>query len=251
MSELSEASRCELAWLAPPLAVEDHVVIDVHAAGVTWADLALTRGEGMSRPELPFVPGFELAGTIRSASRGSGFVVGQRVAGLTWTGAYAEQVSLPASQVAPVPDDISLEAAASLIVDHHTAFLALSRYAHLLPGETLLVHESAGRLDVATIQVGRALGARVMATARSEETVRIAAEVGADEVLDRRGAWADHVAWLTDGRGVDILLDPAGGQFVDDSMRCLAPGGRLLVAGRAGERLPALVGAGIRPLTHS
>ena len=238
--DLRGPEGCEVASVYAPPVGDGRVILDVHAAGVTFPDLLLTRGEYQLRPELPFVPGFEVAGTVRSAPKDSGFAPGERAAGFVWTGGFAEQAAVAIAHTVPIPTDMSFETAAALVVNHHTAHFALRRRARIRPGETLLVHGGAGGVGIASIQVGRALGARVLATARSEAAIRVAAEAGADEVIETGDGWKARVLSLTGGRGVDVVLDPVGGDLFDDTVRCLAPEGRLLVVGFAAGEIPTV-----------
>jgi len=215
------------------------VVIDVHAAGVTWPDLLLTRGLYQMKPPLPFVPGSEVAGVVRSAPEGSPFKVGSRVAAFPGLGAFQEVVAAHPSSVVPLPDRISFEAGAALPMNYLTVVFGLVRRGRLKAGETVLVHGAAGGVGSAGVQVAKAFGARVIAVVSTDAKRRIAEQAGADEVILADGFLA-AVKSLTGGRGADVILDPVGGDRFTDSLRSLAPEGRLLVVGFTGGEIPTV-----------
>ncbi len=209
------------------------VVVEVHAAGVNFPDVLQTRGLYQIKPELPFVPGAEVAGTVVS---GAGFTPGQRVVAFPGWGGYAERVACAAGMVFPLPDALSFAQGAALPMNYLTVDFGLVRRAHLQPGETVLVQGAAGGIGVATIQLAKVMGARVIAVVSSDDKAAVAREAGADEVvgLDFLGA----VKELTGGRGVDVVMDPVGGDRFTDSLRCLAREGRLLVVGFTAGDIP-------------
>ncbi len=217
----------------------DGVLIEVHAAGVTFPDVLLTRGRYQLRPEPPFVPGSELAGIVRSAPDDTGLRPGQRVAAFPGIGAFAELALVPPSLVFPIPDDLSFAAAAGLPMNLLTVHFALRRRARLEPGETVLVHGAAGGIGVGAIQLAKADGARVIAVTSTAEKAEIARAIGADETVEVAG-FKDAVRGLTDGRGADVVVDPVGGDRFTDSLRSLAPEGRLLVIGFTGGEIPTV-----------
>lgn len=216
----------------------EQVLIDVAAAGVSFPDLLLTRGLYQVKPPLPFVPGVEVAGTVRSAPAGAAVKPGERVMAFCMFGGFAEVVAAAPESVFPVPAHWSLEAGAGMIMNYHTAHFALHRRGRLRAGEVVLVHGAAGGVGSAAIQVARGAGARVLAVVGSEPKAEVARRAGAGEVLLSTGNWVEQVRSLTEGRGVDVVLDPVGGDIFDLSLKCLAPEGRLLVAGFAGGRIP-------------
>jgi NADPH:quinone reductase len=233
----------ELRDVPDPEPAEGHLLIDVEAAGVSFPDLLLTRGEYQMKPELPFTPGVECAGTVRWAPEGSGFAPGDRVMAITMVGGFAEVLKAPLPMCFPVPDGLSSEQAAGFLMNHHTAHFALHRRGRLGErgeGETLLVHGAAGGVGSAAVQVGRGLGARVVAVVSSDEKAAIAREAGADEVLDSGGDWVAGAKELTEGRGVDVVFDPVGGDRFETSPRCMAVEGRLLVIGFAEGTIPEI-----------
>lgn len=218
---------------------EGMVVIDVHAAGVAWPDLLLTRGQYQIKPALPFSLGGEAAGTVRSAPAGSSLTKGQRVAVLTGVGAWQDVLAVPAYNVFPLPDEVSWTAGAGLVFNYLTVHFALLRRGRLAEGETVLVHGATGGIGVATLQVAKAYGARTVAVVSSEAKRQAALDAGADDVVLADG-FLDAVRELTDGRGVDLVMDPVGGDRFTDSLRALAVEGRLLVVGFAGGEIPTV-----------
>ncbi|MDV3123294.1 NADPH:quinone oxidoreductase family protein [Mycobacterium sp. 21AC1] len=218
----------------------DAVVVDVGAAGVCFPDLLLLRGEYQLRLEPPFIPGMEVAGTVRSAPAGSGFTPGQRVSAFTMLGGYAEQVAVAPASVIPTPDGLDDGAAASLLGNYYTMYFALSRRGGLVPGETVLVLGSAGGIGTASIQLAKAMGARVVALVHRPDAADFVAGLGADVVLPLTDGWRQAVLDATDGRGVDMVVDPIGGEAFDDAVRVLATEGRLLVIGFAAGGIPTV-----------
>lgn len=230
-----------LADVDAPEPAEGTVLIEVHAAGVGFVDHLICRGEYQIRPPLPFVPGLEVAGVVRSAPAGSGFDPGMRVAAGTAFGGWAELVAAPAFLVMPLPDATSIDAGAGFVVNFQTAHLALTRRGRLREGETVLVHGAAGGVGTACVQVARALGAgTIIGVASGRERMAVAMAAGADHALDATGDWVTEVRDLTAGRGADVVCDPVGGEAFAQSLRCMAPEGRLLVIGFAAGAIPAV-----------
>jgi NADPH2:quinone reductase len=209
------------------------VVVDVGAAGVSFPDLLLLRGEYQLKLNPPFVPGTEIAGVVHSAPVDSGFKAGQRVSALSMLGSWAEQVAVPAGSVTPTPDGIDDGAAVCLLGNYYTMYFALARRAALRAGETVLVLGSAGGVGTAAIQIAKALGAKVIAMVHRPGAIDFVESLGADVVLPLTDGWAQAVREHTDGRGVDVVIDPVGGDAFDDAIRVLATEGRLLVLGFA------------------
>ena len=203
----------------PVPAPGDGVLIDVHAAGVAFPDLLQTRGLYQRRPELPFVPGMEAAGTVRAAPAGSGLRPGDRVAAFTRDGAFAEVTVAPAHLTFALPDALDFAEGAALVLNTHTAAFALVTRGRLQAGETVLVHGAAGGVGTAALQVARGLGARTIAVVSSDEKADVARRAGADDVVRSDGAWLDEVRG-----GVDLVVDPVGGDRFTDSLRSLRPG---------------------------
>jgi NADPH:quinone reductase len=238
VTELSGPDALELADVPEPDAA-DGVLIDVEAAGVAFPDLLLTRGQYQIKPPPPFVPGAEVAGRVRSAPEGSGFAAGDQVMALTF-GGFAELASSAPHLTFPVPDRFSIEQAAGFVMNYHTAHFALHRRGRLREGETVLVHGAAGGVGTATIQVAKGAGARVIAVVSSDAKEELARRAAADEVVRSDAEWLEAVRGLTGGRGVDVVMDPVGGERFLDSLRSLAPEGRLLVVGFAEGEIPTV-----------
>ncbi|MGO4200850.1 NADPH:quinone oxidoreductase family protein [Rhodococcus sp. TAF43] len=216
------------------------VLIDVKASGVCFPDLLISYGKYQLRAEPPFVPGTEVAGVVISAPEDSGFEPGQRVLAIPSLGGYAEQVAVHPNLVLPVPEELTFEEAASLIINYQTMEFALGRRARLQPGEAVVILGAAGGVGTSAIQLAKAHGARVIAVVRRDGADEFLREIGADEVVQLTDGWAARVRDLTGGRGADVLVDPVGGDAFDDAVRALAPEGRLVVIGFAGGGIPSV-----------
>jgi NADPH2:quinone reductase len=212
------------------------VVVDVKAAAVSFPDVLQSRGLYQYRPEMPFVPGAEVAGLVRSAPAGSGLAAGDRVAAFTGLGGMAEVAVAPAFMTLPLHESLDFAQGAALILNYHTAYFALKLRGRLAEGERVLVHGAAGGVGTAAIQVAKGLGASTIAVVSSEEKDRVARAVGADDVVRSDGPWREQVAERTGG--VDVVLDPVGGDRFTDSLRSLREGGRVVVVGFAGGSIP-------------
>jgi NADPH:quinone reductase len=220
---------------------DNHVVIDVRAAGVCFPDLLLAKGEYQLKLPPPFVPGMEAAGVVSSAPAGSGFRVGDRVSAFGILGAYAEQVAVPVPNVMRSPAELDDAEAVSLLVNYNTMYFALARRAAMRPGDTVLVLGSAGGVGTAAIQVAKAMGAKkVIGVVHREAAADYVAALGADLVVPLTDGWAEQVRDYTRGRGVDIVVDPVGGSVFDDAIRVLAIDGKLLVIGFAAGGIPTV-----------
>ena len=213
------------------------VVVDVHCAGVSFPEVLQTRGEYQVKPPLPFVPGSEVAGVVREASEGAAVAAGDRVAAFCMLGGFAEAAVAPTFFTFKLPDEFSFAEGAGLILNYHTAYFCLRTRGRLAEGETVLVHGAAGGVGVASIQVARGLGAKTIAVVSSDEKEAVAREAGADHVVRSDGAWKDEAKELSGG-GVDVVLDPVGGDRFTDSLRSLGEGGRLVVVGFTGGSIP-------------
>src|SRR4051794_31149723 len=213
----------------------DGVVVEVHAAGVAFPDALLTRGLYQYRPDPPFVLGAEIAGVVRSAPDDAQVRPGDRVVGLTMlTGGMAEVALLAPDRVFKLPDNVSFESGAGVLFNDLTVYFALTVRGRLQAGDSVLVHGAAGGIGTSALRLAPALGAsRVIAVVSSEEKGQIATAAGATDVVLADG-FKDAVKELTSGRGVDIVVDPVGGDRFTDSLRSLAPAGRLLVIGFTG-----------------
>jgi NADPH2:quinone reductase len=242
ISELSgpEAIAVVDAPEPPPahmLTPGEGVLIAVKAAGVSFPDVLQTRGLYQLKPDLPFVPGAEVAGTVLSAPAGSGLSEGERVMAFTVLGGMAERAVAPAYLTFPLADSLSVEQGASVILNYHTVYFALKLRGRLQAGESVLVHGAAGGVGTAALQVAKALGASTIAVVSSEEKERVAREAGADHVVRSDGPWREQATELSGG-GVDVVLDPVGGDRFTDSLRSLKEGGRALVVGFTGGSIP-------------
>jgi NADPH:quinone reductase len=213
------------------------VVIDVHAAGVSFPEVLQTRGEYQLKPPLPFIPGSEVAGVVRSASPGAGVEVGERVAAFCALGAFAERTVAPPFLTFPLPAALDFAQGAGLILNYHTAYFSLALRGRLREGETVLVHGAAGGVGTAALQVAHGLGARTIAVVSDDAKAQIARDAGADEVLRVDEPWKDQAKELTGG-GVHVVLDPVGGERFTDSLRSLREDGRLVVVGFTGGSIP-------------
>jgi NADPH:quinone reductase len=202
------------------------VIVDVHAAGVSFPEVLQTRGEYQFKPELPFVPGSEVGGVVRDT--------GQRVAAFSFLGAFAEVAVAPEYMVFPIPDEWSYAQGAALVLNYHTAYFSLKTRGRLADGETVLIHGAAGGVGTASIQVANGLGARTIAVVSSDDKEKVARDAGADEVV-RVDGFKDAVKELG---GADLVLDPVGGDRFTDSLRSLREEGRVVVVGFTGGSIP-------------
>ena len=239
VTRLDGPDAVELAEVDAPTG--DGVLVDVYAAGAAFPDALLTRGLYQYRPDPPFVLGAEIAGVVRSAPDGSHVRPGDRVVGLTMlTGGMAEVAVLSPDRVFKLPDNVSFEAGAGLLFNDLTMYFALTVRGRLRQGETMLVHGAAGGIGTSTLRLASVLGAsRIIAVVSTKEKGEIATAAGATDVVLSEG-FKDAVKELTGGRGVDIVVDPVGGDRFTDSLRSLAPAGRLLVIGFTGGEIPTV-----------
>jgi NADPH2:quinone reductase len=213
------------------------VVVDVHCAGVAFPELLQTRGQYQIKPPLPFVPGSEVAGVVRSAPAGATVEAGDRVAAFCALGGFAETAVAPPFLTFALPAELDFAQGAGLILNYHTAYFSLHLRGRLREGETVLVHGAAGGVGTAALQVAKGLGARTIAVVSSELKEQVALEAGADHVVRSDGAWKDEAKELSGG-GVEVVFDPVGGSLFTDSLRSLREGGRLIVVGFAGGSIP-------------
>lgn len=220
------------------------VRISVHAAGVNFFDSLLVAGTYQQKPELPFVPGAEIAGTIIEAEAGSDLSAGDRVLarlspdGIAG-GGYAEVAFARPQHTMKIPDSMSFEHAAAFFINYQTGWFGLHRRAHLQPGEFLLVHAAAGGVGSAAVQLGKAAGATVIASVGSPEKAEVAGRLGADLVVEhRKEDLAQAVKDFTKGHGADVIYDPVGGEAFERSTKCIAFEGRLVVVGFTSGQIP-------------
>jgi NADPH2:quinone reductase len=235
IAELGGPDKLKLVDVPDPVPSPANVLIDVQAAGVSFVDLLMTQGLYQDKPDLPFVPGIEVAGTVRSAPDGTRFRVGDRVAAYVNTGGYAEvAVASPAFTMA-LPDELDFNQGAAIAMNFQTVHFALARRGRLRSGEHVLVHGAAGGIGTAAIQVAKGLGAHVTAIVDCEANIDVAKAAGAHDVVVAQDGWAKAVAGVGP---VNVTVDPVGGDFFTDSLRLLAPEGRHLVIGFAAGGIP-------------
>src|SRR3954468_13843111 len=242
--ELEGPSSIKLVDIDEPgpqhmLAPDGGVVVDVKVAGVSFPEVLQSRGEYQFKPPLPFVPGAEVGGLVRSAPEGSGLAEGDRVAAMCMLGGFAEVAVAPPFLTFKLPDELDFAQGAALVLNYHTAWFSLKLRGRLEEGEWVLVHGAAGGVGTASLQVAAGLGARTIGVVSSDEKERVAREAGADEVLRSDGPWKDQAKEVSGG-GVDVLVDPVGGDRFKDSLRSLAEGGRLVVVGFTGGSIPEI-----------
>jgi len=220
------------------------VRIRLRASAINYFDSLMISGQYQTKPDLPFVPGSEISGVVINAPAGSGFQPGDRVmalvdnVGLT-RGGYAEVADAAPGSVAPMPAKMGFDEAAAFTLIFQTGWFGLHRRANLQAGETLLVHAGAGGVGSAAIQLGKAAGAIVIATAGSDEKVEVCRELGADHAINYKTQdFVEEVKKITGGRGADVVYDPVGGDVYDRSTKCIAFEGRIVIVGFTSGRIP-------------
>ena len=235
-----EPSELELSELPDLSAGLGQVLIQVKAVGVNFPDILMVQGKYQVKPPFPFAPGSEVAGVVQAVGSGVSHVKpGDRVLAMLPYGAYASQAVAAGELVYRIPDVMSFEHAAAFTIVYHTSYFALVIRAPLLPGQTLLVHGAAGGVGISAVQIGRALGARVLATAGSPEKRAFAIAQGAEQAFDSRDpSWVQAVLDATGGKGADHIYDPVGGDVFDLSLKCIAFSGYLHVIGFASGTIP-------------
>ncbi|WP_313223066.1 NADPH:quinone oxidoreductase family protein [Stutzerimonas nitrititolerans] len=247
-----KAVLCKAFGPAENLVVEDldspqikkgEVLLDVHAAGVNFPDTLIIEGKYQFKPPFPFSPGGEAAGVVAAVGEKiSHLNVGDRVMALTGWGSFAEQVAVSGQNVLPIPAEMDFTTAAAFSMTYGTSMHALKQRANLQPGETLLVLGASGGVGLAAVEIGKAIGARVIAAASTNEKLEIARKAGADELINySEASLRERLKELTDGQGVDVIYDPVGGKLFEEAFRSIAWNGRMLVVGfAAGGEIPAL-----------
>src|SRR4051794_6836577 len=240
--ELGGPSSIKLVDVEEPgpqhmLAPDGGVIVDVKVAGVSFPEVLQTRGEYQFKPPLPFVPGAEVGGVVRSAPPGADVSEGDRVAAMCMLGGFAEVAVAPPFLTFKLPDELDFAQGAALVLNYHTAWFSLKLRGRLEEGEWVLVHGAAGGVGTASLQVAAGLGAKTIAVVSSEEKERVAREAGADEVVRSDGPWKDEAKELSGG-GVHLVMDPVGGDRFTDSLRSLREGGRVVVVGFTGGSIP-------------
>jgi NADPH2:quinone reductase len=239
VTALDGPSSVTVTEVTEPEPGPDQVLVDVRALGISWPDLLLTKGEYQIKPELPFQLGVDFSGVVVTAPPTSGFEEGDRVACALPYGGGADVVAVHQESVFPLPDNLSFEQGAALPMNYLTAEFALVTRGEVKSGSTVLVNGAAGGVGTACIQVAKGLGARVIGVVSTEAKAEVARAAGADEAVLVDGFLAS-VKELTDGVGVDVLVDVVGGDLMTDSLRALGPLGRLLVVGFTGGSIPTV-----------
>ena len=235
-----DLSSMRLETVAPRVAGDGEVLVRLKAASVNFPDILMIQGKYQYKPELPFSPGMEGAGDIVACGKGvTGFSVGDKVVVGVRNGCFAEEIVAPLASIRALPPGFSYEQGAAYPAAYLTAYVALVRRGNLQPGETLLVHGAAGGVGLAAVDVGKVLGAKVIATASTEEKRSFLMSYGADHVLPSSG-FREEVKALTRGNGADVIFDPVGGDVFDESVRCIAFDGRLLIIGFTSGRIPSV-----------
>ncbi len=238
----ADFAGCAVREVATPVAGAGQVLVRVRAASVNFPDLLMTRGEYQFKPPLPFTPGLDLAGEIAALGDGvTGFQIGDAVVGGARLGGFAEYAVLDAAGLKPKPTRLSFAEAAAYGAAYLTAYVALVRRARLEPGEWVLVHGAAGGVGLAAVNLAKALGARVIAASASDDKLaQVQALYAPDAVVTVIGGFRERVKEITGGRGADVIYDPVGGDVFDESTRCIAFDGRLLVIGFTSGRIPTV-----------
>lgn len=236
------ASSLVLEEIASPSPAKNEVLLDVHAAGVNFPDTLIIEGKYQFKPPFPFSPGGEAAGVVAAVGEKVAHVrPGDRVMALTGWGSFAEQVKVPGYNVMPIPEGMDFASAAAFGMTYGTSMHALKQRANLQPGETLLVLGASGGVGLAAVEIGKAMGARVIAAASTPDKLAVAKAAGADELINySEGSLREQLKALTGGQGVDVIYDPVGGAYTEAALRSIAWEGRLLVIGFAAGEIPKL-----------
>ncbi|MBF7730113.1 NADPH:quinone oxidoreductase family protein [Pseudomonas sp. N040] len=236
------AENLVLEEIASPEPKKNEILLEVHAAGVNFPDTLIIEGKYQFKPPFPFSPGGEAAGVVAAVGEKVTHVQpGDRVMALTGWGSFAEQVAVPAYNVMQIPKGMDFNTAAAFGMTYGTSMHALKDRGHLQPGETLLVLGASGGVGLAAVEIGKALGARVIAAASSAEKLAVAKAAGADELINySEESLKERIKALTGGQGADVIYDPVGGDLFDQAIRSIAWNGRLLVVGFASGRIPEL-----------
>src|SRR6266478_9229994 len=231
--ELGPPENLRLESFASVLLAPGQVRVAIRAAGINFPDILMAAGEYQLKPELPFTPGMEAAGDVVEVDGDAkGVAVGDRVIVKLRHGGYADEAVVTPAQLTPLPSTFDYAEGATFLAGHGTAYHALIDRGQLQPGEVLLVHGAGGGVGLAAVEIGKMLGAIVIATASSEQKLDVAQARSADHlVLYRREPFRDAVKRITEGRGADVVFDPVGGAIFEESVRCIAWGARLLVIG--------------------
>ncbi|WP_315808636.1 NADPH:quinone oxidoreductase family protein [Pseudomonas sp. C9-3] len=236
------AETLVLEDIASPEPKKNEVLLQVHAAGVNFPDTLIIEGKYQFKPPFPFSPGGEAAGVVGAVGEKVTHVKpGDRVMALTGWGSFAEEVAVPGYSVMPIPDGMDFASAAAFGMTYGTSMHALKQRANLQPGETLLVLGASGGVGLAAVEIGKAMGAKVIAAASSEAKLEVAKAAGADVLINySEGSLKDKLKEITGGQGVDVIYDPVGGDLFEEAFRSIAWNGRMLVVGFASGTIPSL-----------
>ena len=236
------AETLVLEEVASPEPKKNEVLLDVHAAGVNFPDTLIIEGKYQFKPPFPFAPGGEAAGVVAAVGEKVSHVKpGDRVIALTGWGSFAEQVAVGAYNVLPIPAGMDFTTAAAFGMTYGTSMHALKQRGNLQPGETLLVLGASGGVGLAAVEIGKAMGAKVIAAASSDAKLEVAKAAGADVLVNySEGSLKDKLKEITGGQGVDVIYDPVGGELFEEAFRSIAWNGRLLVVGFASGTIPSL-----------
>lgn len=239
LSDDIDVLRMDEIELPPPGPGE--LRLRLKACSVNFPDILMVQGKYQFKPELPFAPGMEGAGVVAAVGEGvTGFKPGDRVVAGLRVGGFAEEVNIAEAACRAIPGRMDFAEAAAYPAAYLTAWVALVCRGHLQPGETLLVHGSTGGVGLAAVEMGKLLGATVIATSASDEKLKVVKARGADHVINVSGGFREKVKELTEGRGADVIYDPVGGDVFDESVRCIAWNGRLLIIGFTSGRIPTV-----------
>jgi NADPH2:quinone reductase len=238
---LPEKLQLVTDWPEPALGEHD-VLIDVKAAGLNFPDVLMIQGKYQYQPEMPFVPGGECAGVVAAVgAKVSRFKTGDKVLSAAGAGAFCQKIAANEFSVFPMPDGLSFEQAAGVSITYFTSYYALKQRANLQPGETLLVLGAAGGVGTSAIELGKHMGAKVIAAASSDEKLQLCKKLGADQVINySTTSLKDAIKELTGGKGVDVVYDPVGGDYAEQAIRGMAWNGRFLVIGFASGPIPKI-----------
>ncbi len=242
VNDWCEPDQMEFADIPLPEPKAGEIRISNRAASLNFYDILLIQGKYQIKPPRPFTPGSEVAGVVDAVGEGvTALNVGDRVQAMATGGTYCEYSIASAGKAFRIPDAMNFEEGAAMPVIYQTSYFALTHRTRIEPGEWLLVHAGAGGVGMSATQIGKALGARVIATAGSEEKLQFCLSQGAEHALNyREASWVERVKEITGGRGADVIYDPVGGEVFDLSTKCIAPEGRLLVVGFAGNVIPSV-----------
>lgn len=229
----------ELTDVADPTPADGQVLVDIKSCGICFPDLLMSQGKYQMRAPLPFTPGTEVAGVVREAPEGSSVKVGDKVLVASLVGGFAEQVAAAPEQLLPLPEGLTFEQGAAMGINYQTALFALKTRAKVEPGETVGVLGAAGGVGTASIMVAKALGAKVIAIVHRKGADQLLRDAGADEVVQLEEGWGDELKKIAK-KGVDVMIDPSGGDVFDEALRQVAPDGRYVVIGFAAGGIPTV-----------